>query len=242
MTESEIIRAQAQAEKDAADIGLLLLLAFIRKDSQTAKRVYFDQQKGRFVVNGRTVSIRSIAKYLDRTNEKMARRLLLITKELEAGRMSIDEWKRNFDSTVTSTHILFGALAVGGIVNAIRKPSMIHAIDEQLTFADKFAEAIRHNNAGSPAQIRARALKYLNSSRIIFAKLELEQVIAQGIRKEARNLLRPAEHCFRSPLASPNVRIDCPTLSEWGWIPVEQMIPVGERICRFNCRCMIIYR
>jgi hypothetical protein len=80
MTELERIRAEQDAESDAEELGLLLLLAFRKRDSRATSQVSFDPLTGRFTLNGRTVSVRSVIGYLERINEKMARRRRMETR------------------------------------------------------------------------------------------------------------------------------------------------------------------
>jgi len=237
MTEAEIKRAEKDAERDAKELGLLLLLAFKSRDGSIVKSVRFDIDKGKFYVNDRAVASRTIISFLERINDKMSRRLVKITSDLEAGRITVDEWKRSFDRTIKSSHILAGAFAVGGIVLASRNTFVNTQIDLQLEFADAFSEEIRKNKAGSFAKIRARAKGYTRAAQQTFVNLELELVKQSGFRKEAFNILRSNEPCNPK-----NGIISCPQLTAKAWMPVDEMVRIGDRACGIYCRCYIAYR
>src|SRR5436190_4088479 len=159
MTEFEKQRAERDANDDAKEIGLALLLAFSKRSG--AKNVSF--QAGRFIVNGKAISIRSIIKYLDKITDRHAKRLAWKTRQLETGEITLSEWKREFDRTITTGNILKAAFALGGIAAAIRHTTVIQTIDEQLSFADRFAEEIRAGAAGTFGKILARAKLYNQS-------------------------------------------------------------------------------
>lgn len=235
MTESQIVQAQNNAIEDAAELGLLLLLAFENRSG--ANNVTFDPGTGVFRINGKKVSARSIISYLEKIDKRMARRLVKITRDLEAGKITLDEWKRNFDRTITSTHILLGAFAVGGIFAASRTPVLLDNLNLQYAYADRFAGEVRDGRAGSFAKIRARIRSYVQAAHITYSQLELEMVKHHGVRKEALNILRPAEHCF-----STNDTIGCPELTRQGWMDIEKMVPIGMRTCTIWCKCRVIYR
>lgn len=248
MTEAEIDQAERDAERDAEWLALLLLLAFRRRRGRDVADVRFDAARGRFYLNGRAVSLRSIRAHLTRIEDRMARRLVRITNRLERGEITIDEWKREFDRSITSAHILTGAFAIGAIGLAARDEFVQRQIADQLRFADRFAEDVRRGRAGSFAMIRRRVRSYLQAAHITYTNLDLRIAKRTGVRTEVRNLLRPAEHCWdtkahidRNGTPQP-ARRGCPELTKLGWMPVEQMIPIGERSCTIWCKCYLEYR
>lgn len=233
MTEFEKQRAERDANDDAKEIGLLLLLAFSKRSG--AQNVSFSA--GRFIINGRAITARSIINYLEKITDRHAKRLTRITRQLDAGEITLSEWKREFDRTITAGHILKAALALGGIGAAIRNPTVIDAIDAQLAYHDKFTEDIRTGNAGPFAAILRRARLYNQSPHILFTDLQMELVKRTGVRTEARNILRPAEHC-----STQGGVIGCPELTTLSWMPVGEMVKIGDRRCGKWCRCYLEFR
>jgi hypothetical protein len=235
MTEAEIKRAEREAETDAEWLGLLLLLAFRKKRAADVTEVRFDAATGRFYLNGRAVSVRSIRAYLTRIEDRMARRLVQTTTRLEKGEITLAEWKREFDRTVTSTHILAGALALGGISVAARNGFTLERIAEQLVYADRFAEDVRKGRAGSLAKMRSRAKQYARAAHITFSNAEQLARQALGVQREAMRIRRAAESCR-----------PCIKFSN-KWMPIEAMPPIGsfpKEIggCAHYCRCYLVYR
>lgn len=242
MTENELKQAEKDAEKDAEMFGLLLLLAMRERRGIAANaNVSFDREKGIFIVGGRRVSPITLRMYLQRVQDRSAARIIRLTTELEAGRITYQEWLAAFKRQISSIHILAGALALGGIGTAILSRSTQKRIDEQFYFMGKFGAAMRRDRAGSFAQIKSRAVQYMRAAHITYVNVQLEFFQEFDIYEEAHNRLRPAEHCHRRPNAPPEP-IDCPTLTKKGWMPIDEMIPIGQRICRIYCKCFIEYR
>src|SRR5688572_2317272 len=94
---------QIQQEQAESDAEWLLLLLLIGTD------VTFRADVGRFYVKGRSVSITTIRKYLQRIERKVGKRIVELVDQLEARKISIGAWQREFERNVTSTHILAGA-------------------------------------------------------------------------------------------------------------------------------------
>ncbi len=236
MTAAEIKRAEKNAEGDAEELALLLLIAFKKRDSGPAKEVTWDAAVGRFRYRGRLVSFESIRKYLIRIEERLGRRLGNLTLQLERGEISLAAWQREFERTITSAHILSGALALGGIAVAVRNETVLNRIDAELVYADKFVTEIRQEKAGSINRIRARARRYMQAAHITFQQAEQKARQAVGIQKECRRILRASESCR-----------PCLELSQRGWIPIDEMPSIGTLPksiggCEIYCRCYLEYR
>lgn len=229
MTEAEIKQAEKDAESDAEALALILLL-MMKPRSGDAQSVRFDPATGRFYFDGKTVSIRSIRSYLNRIEDRFGRRLAKLTQDLEAGRVTLAEWKRVFDRTVTSSHILAGALALGGIAVAVRNSKVQTRIADELKFADDFAASIRSKKAGSFSKIRSRAKSYLMAATVTYSQIEQDVRGLMGMQTEAKRIRRAAESCR-----------GCIQYS-YRWMPIAELPPIGSLQCRQHCRCYLIYR
>jgi hypothetical protein len=227
VTESQTQQAEQDAQEDAQWLRLALLLALIRQPG----RVRFDAASDEFILDGRRVHIDTIREYLLRIEKRVGARLTKLTDDLAKKRISVNEWQRAFERYVTSSHILASALAVGGIAAAVRNADVQARIDSELRYADAFAEEIRNKQAGTPAQIRARAKSYLMAVPITYGIIALIVRKVMGTQTEARRVRRASE--------------SCPGCVEWaakGWMPIERMKPLGQLQCRSRCRCYIEYR
>jgi hypothetical protein len=205
-------QAETDAKSDARKFALLLLLALETQNAASVQQVHFDVRRRIFFVDGKAISAVSVRQMLDRIESQYAKRIVKITRDLESGQIDISEWKRSFDRLITTSHVLKAAFILGGIAVAVRNNTVVERIDQQLNFADKFTDDIRTRNAGGFGRILGRAKSYLASPHLLYSDLQLE--IMKNFFDEARNILRPAEHCFRKPLDPPDLARDAPCRSE----------------------------
>jgi hypothetical protein len=260
MTPQEVKQAEDDAKQDAAKLGLVLLLLFRRHHGFEGHKVVFDESTAKFRIDGRAVAVTSIRMYLTRIEDRLGQRLLKITTDLENRQISFAQWKREFDRTVSSIHILTAALILGSITKAANHRAVQERIDEQLKFGDDFGNAVQQSivpfratalESGkdistipkvqfrglSIAKIKARAKSYVRAGHVTFSNIELQVRIALGVDTEAKRVLRAAEHCHNSA-ATPG----CLELAQKGFVPIEEMVPIGNATCRNWCRCYIVYR
>lgn len=238
MTPEQIKQAEKDAAEDAKFIGLLLLTAMASKSSRELNQLEWKPETGKFYIKGRSVSIASIRKYLLSIENKLGRKLVKLVDQLERKEITLAAFQREFESTVTSSHILAGALAVGGITQAVASLAVRDRIAGEIKFADQFIKEIRKGKAGSFSRIKARAKSYLQSATITYSQVEQQVRGAIGIQTECKRVLRVAEHC-----------IPCLRLAKKGFIPIGEMPPIGTLIepkypngCSRFCRCYLIYR
>lgn len=236
MTEAE----KRQAERDARELGLLLLLLFRRSDgTPIGTRVTFDAPTGTFKVDGKQIPIERIIEYLIRIDERFAKDLTDLTLDLEAGKISFETWRASFESKIKSAHILAAALAIGGVAAAIKSARLEAIIDEQLDYLSGFVEAMRSNRAGSWGMIRRRARSYMRVARVTYYDMQFDLVKAIGIMQESKRILSTAEHCAHDPIRDTP---GCVELAQRGWVPIDEQIPLGRATCGPYCLCTIIYR
>ncbi len=62
------------------------------------------------------------------------------------------------------------------------------------------------------------------------------QAINLGYR-EARRVLTPADHCHDS-----DDRPGCVELAALGWVPIQQVVRLGDATCRQHCKCVMEYQ
>jgi hypothetical protein len=237
MTEVEKKRAEEKADKDAKELALLLLLA-LRRRSGTAF-VTWDPHNGRFIYRGRTVATTTIRKFLLRIQDRLATRIITLTNRLESGAITVDEWQAEFEDTISSAHILSAAFALGGIALASNNPFVQRQITEQWAFARDFTKDIkRKRDPLSFARIKARAKSYVQAAHITYANVELGMVKLTGVMTQARNVLTLAEHCE----GRKEDVIGCIDVTNRGWVDIEEIVPIGQRLCERHCKCFLEYR
>jgi hypothetical protein len=72
---------------------------------------------------------------------------------------------------------------------------------------------------------------YADALYSTFANVQTAREASLGGQRYARRIIDPAaEHCD-----------ECPELADRGWVPIEEMVPIGDTTCLTNCRCEIEY-
>lgn len=232
ITAAEIRQARADAEAEAKQLGLMLVLAlrYLNKYS-TVKSITFDIETGIFYVNGFRVPKNVIRGYIDRLERVSAVRLGEIVDDLEQRKIDLDEWKKQHDRRVRAMLILSGALALGSIEQALRSGRVLGLIEEQLRYSHKFERAIRLGAAGTFSRIKWRAKSYAAAARVTYGIIEQTAREQFGNQKEARRIQTAAESCN-----------GCIKWARKGWIPINLMPPIGSQQCKNYCKCYLIYR
>jgi hypothetical protein len=218
MTDEQIEQAEKDAESDAKWLLLMLLLK---------KGVTFDAEKGRFYVDGKSVSITTIRNYLQRTEKRLAKKSIKLLDELKAGRITVERWQEEFSRNITSAHILAGAMALGSIKAAVNNVDVQERIDSELAYANNFASDLKEE-VGPRAN--ARATSYFMAAAVTYGILEMSVRKLMGKQTEAMRIRRASESC-----------VGC---IEWSyeWMPIEDMPEIGSLDCGGYCRCYIEYR
>jgi len=152
------------------------------------------------------------------------------------GRISALQFQAIMQHGIISGHKAMAAIAAGGIgllVGALLEKTR-NIIATQRAYMLRFAAQIATGQL-SPAQVAVRSSMYADALYSTFANIQTarEAISAQasGIGRCARRIIDPAaEHCD-----------ECPALAEKGWMPIEEMVPIGDTTCLTNCRCTIEY-
>lgn len=220
ITDEQLERAEKDANEDAKSLLLLLLLS---------KSVAYDATKGRFYVNGKSVSIKTIRDYLQRIEKRLAKRSVQLLDDLEKGKITVEQWQAQFQRNVTSAHLLAGALALGSIKAALNNVEIQERIEAELTYAENFAQELKAKEV-SPARAKARATSYFMAAAITYGILEMAVRKLLGNQTEAMRIRRASESCF-----------GCIEFS-YIWLPIGDMPPIGSLDCGGYCRCYIDYR
>lgn len=147
------------------------------------------------------------------------------------GTIALDAWQAIIRDEIKDSHLMAEALARGGW-NQLTQADFGRVgqrVREQYKYLGAFTEQMRSGDARLDGAFLARAKMYSASARSAFYQSQSAVLADAGYTKE-RSLLHPAEHCA-----------DCVNESERGWVPIGELIPIGERQCLNNDRCTVEY-
>lgn len=253
-------RVQGAADRSG---GLTRLLLSVRDDGA----VTWSAADARFLVNGEPVDPERIKLELERLEDKTARKILSYNKKLTDGEWTLVEWRTAMKELMEDDHVLFAALAVGGIALALRESTTRRRIQRDHKALQRFSTAIRQGKVPSTEvpvpsmqgvslqpevrptsrrvpnapMIHRRSRTYLHSIKVTYHLLSHRAHILAGYT-EARRQLSPAEHC-RSKFVSGEGWVDgCLETARKGWIDIRSMPPIGTLVCMQFCKCWMQYR
>lgn len=233
---AEFDRLIKQADKAVQNMGgLLLLLLAVKRDDNLAS-VSWDAEKLQFIINGQPIPFQIIRKQLETLESKLVKKIIEYNTKLFNKTWNLAQWKAKMQELVENSHVLFAALAVGGIIAAVASPIVERKIERDQKALNGFATALKTKRVSVLTQAINRSKAYLRSAYVTYHLIEHNLQIALG-KKEARRILRPAEHCrTRQGLEG------CFEVSAKSWIPIRDMPPIGTLLCGQFCKCFIIYR
>lgn len=195
-------------------------------------RFMWNIEAGRYVdrATGRFVSRSAVRRALDQTIDASAERLAAATAALQRGG-SVDEWQTAMRMAIKDVHLYAAAVARGGWAQMTQSDfGAVGAIlRKQYAYLDRFAAEIR---AGLPrdGRLLARMKLYVMAARTTHQRFDARERELRGDSEE-RNVLSAGENCA-----------ECVEQADRGWVPIGELVPVGQRVCLGNCLCEIEYR
>jgi hypothetical protein len=193
----------------------------------------WNEGAGRFVDGrGRFVSESAVRSVIDDVADAASSRMQAASEALLDGRMSLGAWQAEMQATVKLAHSAAAVIANGGAESMTFSAwgSVGQTVRSEYGYLRQFAEQIASGEQPLNGSLTARAAQYGQASRSHF-----ERVRGDGQRRRGylscRNVLHAGESCSQ-----------CKAQSARGWVATGSLVPVGQRICRGNCKCSIAYR
>jgi hypothetical protein len=158
--------------------------------------------------------------------------MLTLAKRLNSNEISNAEWQIAMQAEIKQAHRAMAVLAKGG--KAMMGPRdwgrVGQKIAAQNAYLLRFGAEIATGQV-SEAQLANRAQMYADASYATYQNSITLRERAAGVRLARRVLDTGAQHCE-----------DCPPLAALGWIPIEELVPIGATECQVQCRCTIEYQ
>lgn len=187
---------------------------------------------GAYYMRSRTrVPPNEIRGALDYTMRQSDSTLLEDCAALRNGVISLGQWEIRVTNWIKLSHVAGAILAVGGMARISEADWDIvnRNINTQLDYLHKLATDIA-NGLPLDGNICRRMGMYLQSGRKTYHDIESVRMADRGFTEYA-NVLTPAEHCE-----------GCLAETARGWVPLGELIPIGERDCMSNDKCYYAYR
>jgi hypothetical protein len=193
----------------------------------------WSESEGRYRdARGRYVADSTVRRVVDQVADEASARLARAAQRLLDGEISLASFQLELMQTAKAAMLAGGILARGGAAQ-MRPADYLAAareIKRQYQYAREFADQVADGRQPLNGTIVSRARQYGQAARGHYAR-EWGRGQQQRGYQSVRNVLAPAEHCQQ-----------CRSLAARGWMPLDEMVPIGERTCRGNDRCRLEYR
>ena len=204
----------------------------------------------RNVRTGRLVSTAEVRRTLDRTLQSIEQDVRRRAEAVVEGSISLRQFQLGMEADVKSIHLLSYTLEKGGwsqmtaadygrVGRTLYNPNATtdRSTWGQYQFLRGFIEETATGRQRIDRTFIRRAGMYAQAGRKTYHRAELIEMLARGATQARRNL-NPADHCTD---ADGELR-GCVELAAEGWVPIENLTPIGDANCRTNCKCDVSYR
>jgi hypothetical protein len=178
--------------------------------------------------DGKFVSFEKIRTYLDHALDSNEARVASLASQLRNRQITLAEWQMAMRDTIKDIHLASSALARGGWAQMSEADyaKVAEKIEFQLMKLNQFALQIEK---GLPLDGRfaRRTTLYAQSGRVTYHESLRNEMALRGYTLE-KSVLASSDHCS-----------ECVSEAAKGFVPIGELILIGERICRSNCRCHV---
>lgn len=223
-------------------------------------RFVFDARfpRGRFrdARTGRFVTWTAVRMILDETLESARLDVRALSERLRAGQITLQEWQRDMERQIKTAHLAAYALERGGLQNMTQADygrlggllfnpggSLEGGTAGQYAYLRRFARQIER---GLPldGNFLRRTDQYVKAARKTYHTAERQEMVSKGFDEAAR-LRFPGDSC--STTESDGQRQGCIELGgldagSLDFVPIEDVVMIGDAVCHANCRCQLLYR
>lgn len=199
----------------------------------------YDPSKDAYYLNQNRVSDSQLRETVKKLSNESALQMRKVTQQLIAGVIILDTWYLRMQSLMYALYKTIWLLSIGGYLFDDDTQRNLFYLFVLLSYEklDNFAYQMDHGTQPLDGRAMNRAGLYGRYGNGMWQNIIYEKMIRLG-KTEAKNILGPTEdHCNDSA-----DRPGCIEITKRGWIPIEQMVSVGDRTCYTNCLCHVMYR
>lgn len=181
---------------------------------------------GRFISWGR---VRNVMYETQASAENEVRALGI---QLQLREITLEEFERQLRRMVKDAHVASMAIARGGwrAIGPADRSRLGGLIQYEYSRISRMIEQIRSGQQRLDGTLLRRLILYMRAPRKTYLQGMQQNMLESGYTEE-RSELRAREHC--------NL---CVSQAAIGWQPIGRMVPIGDRECGRNCRCVVYYR
>lgn len=197
-------------------------------------RYAWNDKAGRYVdqKNGRFVSHAAVRTDLDLVLDGITAKMDLTSQALRNGAINLDQWQLQMMDLTKRAHLVSAAAQRGGWAQMTQADfgRVGQIVRREYGYLRNFAEQIANGKQPLDGNLARRARMYGQQARSTFYSFQKVEMEKRGFDQE-RSILNPADHCE-----------GCKSEEAKGFQSIGNMVPIGRRECRSNCKCSVEYR
>lgn len=192
--------------------------------------IAYNPKTKRYEIDGVAVDRDAITALVRKLTGRAAVEAKRLAKRLEAGSITQSVWHKEMLELLTSGHITAAIIGRGG--RSQMAASTWKAVEDKIQWQGQFLKRFGSTisaKAIKGAAMERRAASYADPMYISYTNAfqESQTENAKG-QVMARLITNSAEGCE-----------ECAADEAEGWMPIDEMNPIGSRICGDFCRCQI---
>jgi hypothetical protein len=195
----------------------------------------WDAKAGRYRgEGGKFVPQADVHRALTDAVDQSAKEIKAASLLFREGSLSLSEWQLVMEREIKNSHLASAAAAVGGFAQMTQSDygRVGNQIKDQYQFLRGFVQDIQ-NGLPLDGRFINRAGLYIEAGKATYSLFRRVKSKGGG-KTEERNVLGNAEHCTGDN--------SCTQQTARGWVPIGELVPIGQRLCRVKCKCDIEYR
>jgi len=216
-------------------------LPSIIQNARRLAEIFFDAADGvwRYVVAGRRVPDFRIRMGVERVANAVQRDLRDLTVRMVNGELSRAQWYAIMRETMKQEYRAAYLAAIGGKANYTRSEISKFGwrMRPHYRWLDNFLSELESGKQAMNGFAVMRAGMYARAANAIYQNTRARVAEQNGFREGRRKLGRNEEHCEDS-----HSRPGCIELAARDWVPMGELVPIGEATCLSHCLCELEFR
>jgi len=194
--------------------------------------VKYDPKTNRYRnAQGRFISASEVRKAIGKTVDIVRNDMRMLGKKLATGKITLPEFQTQMRDKLKAAHSLTASIAKGGraAMTARDWAAVGNSLKKEYKYLNNFARQVEQQRL-SAAQIEYRSSSYASAVRTTYFKTDTVAKKEAGL-KLVKRVLHAMESCA-----------GCLSWAGRGFVPIDEMPPLGSQACRSNCKCGLEYK
>lgn len=198
----------------------------------------YNTAAGRYIgTNGQFIGQQTIRGELDKALDNATERLVSLARDFRTGVIDGRTFQVESMSLIKQVHLIGGALEKGGWANMTQSDfgRIGQIVRGEYAYFNNLIKQIESGQQRLDGTLDSRMRLYGQAGRGTYHTFERESRAIQGY-DEVKRILHGRDNCKASK------RPGCIEEAARGFVPLDQMVMIGDTTCLSNCRCSLVYK